>query len=142
MAICKGCGKKYSVWTTPVSARGVCLECFESELENEPEAQPQEEYTSVHENAFGEKADASPKWVPPPAVVGFFPRSESKIVFVLAMACYGWVASAFIRTLAGAFNAPGPPAGLFMLHGRPTARVWDLLLFAPIFESLILVGNH
>src|SRR6266567_2154298 len=60
MAICKTCGKKYSRWTTPVSARGVCRECFESELENEREAEPQQDASSLR-NLSGEKADESPK---------------------------------------------------------------------------------
>ena len=70
----------------------------------------------------------------------FLPRSESKSVFVLVMVCYALATAAFVRTLAAAFGAPRPPEGLFVLHGRPTARVSDLLLFAPIIESLILIG--
>jgi GYF domain 2/RDD family len=43
MAICKSCGNKYSRWTVPVSARGVCAECFWSEWEKrESEAEPSE----------------------------------------------------------------------------------------------------
>ncbi|MEY2487337.1 MAG: hypothetical protein QOH39_2985 [Verrucomicrobiota bacterium] len=158
MAICKGCGRKYSKWTTPVSARGVCRECFESELENESAAKPQQFQSrqrlerpvpadpdpvsaSADEDAVGEKAEASLKWTPPPGIAGFLPRSNSKTVFILVMACYGFATSGFIRTLAAAFNAPAPPAGLFTLHGRPTARAWELLLFAPIVESLILIGT-
>jgi hypothetical protein len=37
------CGKKYSKWTTPVSARGVCRECFEAELSGEREVAPPED---------------------------------------------------------------------------------------------------
>ncbi len=40
MAICKTCGKRYSKWTTPVSARGVCGECFYAELRGEREVAP------------------------------------------------------------------------------------------------------
>jgi hypothetical protein len=43
MAICKTCGKKYSKWITPVSARGVCGECFEVELSSEREVAPPED---------------------------------------------------------------------------------------------------
>ena len=43
VAICKTCGKKYSKWTTPVSARGVCSECFEAELSSEREVAPPED---------------------------------------------------------------------------------------------------
>jgi hypothetical protein len=47
MSFCKTCGKKYSKWTTPVSARGVCRNCFESELNSEREAQPEEEVSAA-----------------------------------------------------------------------------------------------
>jgi hypothetical protein len=40
MSICKTCGKKYSKWITPVSARGVCGDCFEAELGQERKAKP------------------------------------------------------------------------------------------------------
>jgi membrane protease YdiL (CAAX protease family) len=40
MSVCKTCGKKYSKWITPVSARGVCGDCFEAELSQEREAEP------------------------------------------------------------------------------------------------------
>ena len=46
MAICKTCGKQYSRWTTPVSARGVCCDCFESELNKERDVEPQEAVSS------------------------------------------------------------------------------------------------
>jgi hypothetical protein len=46
MAICKTCGKKYSKWATPVSARGVCCDCFEVELRNEREVEPQQQLSS------------------------------------------------------------------------------------------------
>jgi membrane protease YdiL (CAAX protease family) len=41
MSVCKTCGKKYSKWITPVSARGVCGDCFEAELSQERKAEPQ-----------------------------------------------------------------------------------------------------
>ena len=46
MAICTICGKKYSKFTTPVSAKRVCSECFFAQLEAEARAsdpQPAEE---------------------------------------------------------------------------------------------------
>src|SRR6516164_4301830 len=46
MAICTICGKKYSKFTTPVSAKRVCSECFFAQLEAEANAgdlQPAEE---------------------------------------------------------------------------------------------------
>jgi membrane protease YdiL (CAAX protease family) len=41
MSICKTCGNKYSKWITPVSARGVCGDCFDAELAQEGKAEPQ-----------------------------------------------------------------------------------------------------
>ena len=43
MAVCKTCGKKYSKWTTPVGAKGVCAECFQGKVEKEPDAEAQKE---------------------------------------------------------------------------------------------------
>lgn len=42
MAICRTCGNKYSKWTTPVSAKGICRDCFEAELKTEPEVTERE----------------------------------------------------------------------------------------------------
>jgi hypothetical protein len=42
MAICKTCGKKYSRWTVPVSARGVCSDCFEAEVNSERKVQAED----------------------------------------------------------------------------------------------------
>src|SRR6266700_1947893 len=69
MAICKTCGKKYSKWTTPVSARGTCRECFESELKAESEVKLQE-YAFPAENQSSKKPDESQKWTPSIAFVG------------------------------------------------------------------------
>jgi hypothetical protein len=69
MAICKACGKKYSKWTTPVSARGTCRECFELELKAESEVKPQE-YGSPSENRSREKPNEAPTWTPSIAIVG------------------------------------------------------------------------
>src|SRR3954468_14556592 len=74
MSVCKTCGKKYSKWTTPVSARGICRECFESKLARERNEeslvatdQPPSETVPVsvesastsaaHSEGFGEKVD-------------------------------------------------------------------------------------
>ena len=47
MAICKTCGKKYSKWVTPVSARGICADCFESELNDEREVTPEQDLSAL-----------------------------------------------------------------------------------------------
>ena len=46
MAICKTCGKKYSKWAAPVSARGVCSGCFEAELSKNMKVKPQKDVSS------------------------------------------------------------------------------------------------
>lgn len=55
MAICKTCGTKYSKWTTPVSARGVCRACFLAELSNEREVEPQQQVPSTPEKPAQEQ---------------------------------------------------------------------------------------
>ena len=40
VSVCTVCGKKYSKWTTPVSARDVCSECFEVQLGTERKNEP------------------------------------------------------------------------------------------------------
>ena len=43
VTICKSCRKKYSKWATPVSAKGVCADCFEAELSKQETADPPED---------------------------------------------------------------------------------------------------
>jgi hypothetical protein len=73
-------------------------------------------------------------------VSAFLPRSKSKTVFVLAMASYTLAAAALIRTIATAFGAPRPPPGVLLERGYPVLEAISLVLFAPIIESLILIG--
>jgi hypothetical protein len=47
VAICKTCGRKYSRWDTPVSAKGVCAQCFALELENESRTDPKEHLSAT-----------------------------------------------------------------------------------------------
>jgi hypothetical protein len=68
VAICKTCGKKYSKWTTPVSARGVCGECFEAELGGEREVAPPEDVSpapmtqeTVPERRMDAQLDSTPQ---------------------------------------------------------------------------------
>jgi hypothetical protein len=131
MSFCKTCGKKYSKWTTPVSARGVCRNCFESELNSEREAQPEEE-VSAAQVAPTEKRHV------PIRITSFIPRTRSKVVFVLVMSCYSFTLSAFIGTWAGTANIKNPPPA-FYLRGD-AGDVVGLLLVAPLIESLILIG--
>ena len=70
MSVCKTCGKKYSKWITPVSARGVCGDCFEAELAQERKAEPQVDVAPLpvtaappsdgNADSLGEKARPQP----------------------------------------------------------------------------------
>jgi hypothetical protein len=70
MSVCKTCGRKYSKWTTPVSARGVCRDCFEAELAQEPKAESRMDVApapitsapplKANADNFGEKAFSQP----------------------------------------------------------------------------------
>lgn len=134
MAICKTCGKKYSKWTVPVSARGVCTDCFELELTSEREVMLQQDVSTL---------ETAPMKRPKVRrhLRSFIPRSRSKAVFVLAMACYSWTTASIVGTILRAFRVAPPPIGLFANeHGEPTAHVVDLIFLAPLVESLVLLG--
>lgn len=70
----------------------------------------------------------------------FLPRSKSKTVFILAMTCYALAATRLLGAIARAFGAPGPPLGVFQEHGHHLLEAISLLLFAPVVESLVLIG--
>ena len=112
MAICKTCGKKYCKWTTPVSARGVCRECFESELEKEAEAKPKE-YASA-ENAARKKSDESSKEARSIAVVRCSIPAPRKIkIFIAgALALTGFEN---VIALTRYFAVPGAFIGMCVL---------------------------
>jgi len=65
VAICKTCGRKYSRWDTPVSAKGVCAQCFALELENESRTGPKE-HLSATRSIPSHLGDASAEPSPPP----------------------------------------------------------------------------
>ena len=134
MAICQSCGKNYSKWTTPVSARGVCGDCFKWELNHKGERRPREDA------AFSEIATAEKPRSRRTLLSSFLPRSRSKAVFVLAMTCYSWAATRLLSTIAGVFGAPSPPPGEFEQRGYFVLEAVSLVLLAPILESLILIG--
>ena len=74
-------------------------------------------------------------------VSAFLPRGKSKTVFVLAMACYAWVATHLLGTIAIAFGAPRPKVSVLLERGYPMFEVIGLVLFAPVVESLVLMGT-
>jgi hypothetical protein len=133
MAICKTCGNKYSKWTTPLSAKGVCRDCFESEFSNEPEADPAD-LVSSSGNPPAAKPNVRIR------LTSFIPRSRSKVVFALVMSCYCITLSYFISTWRRAAHVQSPAAAFYLDYGNPVGNVISLLLFAPVVESLLLVG--
>lgn len=70
----------------------------------------------------------------------FFPKSESKVIFVLATVCFTWTLTSLLRTVVDAVHFVPPGPGLFTVPGKPAMRVTDLLFFTPIIESLFLVA--
>jgi hypothetical protein len=70
----------------------------------------------------------------------FLPRTRSKIIFVLVMACYAKAAAGLLYAVENAFGAERPKLGIFLEHGYPALEVISVLLIAPILESLILIG--
>ena len=74
-------------------------------------------------------------------VHAFLPRSESKIVFVVVLACYSIAVGVTMRTVTRAFGVPEPEPGLLLERGSGTAHAVVLLFLAPIVESLLLIGT-
>jgi hypothetical protein len=132
VAICNTCGKKYSKWTTPVSAKGVCEACFQVELSNQDESSPQEEFTSFDQAPLAQTRGG------PIRFRSFLPRSRSPIVFALVMGSYSITLNSFLGAWARVahLRRPTPP---FYLRGDP-ADIISLLVIAPLVESLLLVG--
>ena len=100
MAICSTCGKKYSKWTTPVSAKGVCPDCFESELEREHQTEAKQQ-GSAPDNMVGERVH-EPSTPPSVILVG----CALFLIAALVLLVFGaFVASAFrsplLSTLRG-----------------------------------------
>jgi hypothetical protein len=71
-------------------------------------------------------------------IVAFLPRSRSKIVFVIAMACYAFYAGVLMQAIATAFGTPYPGVSTFA-HHHPIIYIIEDLLFAPVLESLELI---
>ena len=142
MAICKTCGKKYSKWTTPVSARGVCTDCFEVELnrEREVEQKQKEDRSPVPDVPSASTAlEASTEnRLMPIRLKSFLPRSRSKVVFALVMGCYCIAAGSFMVAWTWVAGLSRPPRAFYLRGDVPDVVV--LLVFGPLIESLMLVG--
>jgi hypothetical protein len=70
----------------------------------------------------------------------FLPRSRSKFVFTLVAACYAFTAGSLAQAVSTAFGVPYPFA-VASIEGSLTFHVLDNLVFAPLVESLILIGT-
>jgi hypothetical protein len=111
----------------------VCSGCFEAELSNEREVDPQQGLSSpLTAETPAEKRTA------PIRLRSFLPRGRSKIVFALVMGCYCIAVGSFMATWTWVAGLPRPPRA-FYLRGD-AADVLGLLIFGPLIESLMLVG--
>ena len=133
MSICQICRGGYNWWTSPVGAKEVCPECFEAQLRGKIALPPEDAVLEP----MAQKT-APEQHMLPIRLSLFLPRSRSKVVFALVMACYCIALSAFISAWAYAVHVKGPPRG-FYLRGD-AADVFGSLLFAPVVESLILIA--
>jgi hypothetical protein len=117
-----------------LSAQGVCGDCFEVELSNEPKDDPQDDVSPVPTSPI---AQAQRRSVPI-SLGSFIPRSRSKVVFALVIGCYCVTLGSFVSAWARAAHLRNPPRA-FYLRGD-AADVIALVLVAPVLESLVLVG--
>jgi hypothetical protein len=134
VAICKTCGAKYSKWTTPVSARGMCSACFEAELSKVRNADSRENVPAIPIEPITDIE----RHVVPIRLRSFIPRSRSKVVFALVMACYSVALARLASAWAYVAHVRSPPRAFYLRGGA--SDVVGLLVFAPLIESLILVG--
>ena len=69
----------------------------------------------------------------------FLPRTRSKAVFVLVATCYAFTAGALAQAISAVFAVSYAPVDPFA--GSSLAfHVLDNLVFAPVIESLVLIG--
>jgi hypothetical protein len=113
----------------------MCSACFEAELSKERDADPQENVSAV---PIASITDAE-KHIVPIRLSSFIPRSRSKVVFALVMACYSVTLGYFVSTWAYVAHVRSPPRA-FYLRSTGITHIVSLLIFAPLIESLILVA--
>jgi hypothetical protein len=70
----------------------------------------------------------------------FLPRSASAFVFTVVVVCYDLVLTSLFGAIVDIWHFPLRPPSFWESHGDPTAHVINALLFAPLFESCILIG--
>lgn len=113
----------------------MCSACFEAELSKEPDSEPQETMPAV---PIASITDAE-KPIVAIRLRSFMPRSRSKVVFALVMACYSVALAHFVSAWAYVSHLRSPPRA-FYLRSTGVSHVVDLLILAPLIESLILVA--
>jgi hypothetical protein len=74
----------------------------------------------------------------PTKLESFLPRSQSALVFVLAIACYDWAITALLAALVRIMHFPPRPLSFWESHGDPTAHIIEALVFTPLLESGLL----
>ena len=113
----------------------MCSDCFKGELSKERDVDPPENVPAAPVESI---TDAQ-KPIVPIRLRSFIPRSRSKVVFALVMACYSVALAHFVSAWAYVSHLRSPPRA-FYLRSTGISHVVDLLVFAPLIESLILVA--
>ena len=70
----------------------------------------------------------------------FVPRSESKVIFVLVMVCYTWTITALLNGILNAFHFKLTPPPFLAPPNMPFLCVLELLVAAPLVESITMIG--
>ena len=113
----------------------MCSACFEAEVSKERDTDRQEDVSAV---PIASVTDAE-KPIVPIRLRSFIPRSHPKVVFALVMACYSVTLAHLVSAWAYVAHLQSPPRA-FYLRSTGISHVVELLIFAPLFESLILVA--
>lgn len=111
----------------------MCADCFEADLSKERDADPQE---SVPAEPISPVTETG-RPITPIRLRSFIPRTRSKIVFALVMACYSVALAHFVSAWAYVAHVRSPPRPFYLRGG---SHIISLLIIAPLIESLILVG--
>lgn len=112
----------------------MCSACFEPELSKERDADSQQNVSAVPIPPIS----GTEKHVAPIRLRSFIPRSRSKVVFALVMGCYSVTLARFVSAWAYVAHVQSPPRSFYLRGGA--SDVVSLLVFAPLIESLVLVG--
>lgn len=134
MAICKSCGKTYSRWTAPVGGGGACFDCFEWALKHDGESRPREEAAPAEAALPAKKRNTRIR------LSSFLPRSRSKVVFALTIGAYSWTLDSLIARCVFIARVPDPGPTFYSATENVIGEVFVSLVFAPILETLILIG--